>query len=51
MRTITIILDIIFLMVLIYFMQGLSWEHDKESVVGFVFMVVTLVMNICLIYW
>lgn len=46
-KTIVTIADFIFLLILLFFMRGLSWgkKKDRASIVGFGLMMITYVAN------
>lgn len=46
----TTILDAIYVLIILYFSRGLTWEKDKASIIGFVCMGVTFWMNMLLIW-
>lgn len=48
MKNITIILNVIMFVILVYFARGLKWtnEKDRPSIIGFSFMIVTVVMSV-----
>ena len=47
LKTIAIILDIIFTLVIVYFLVPLKWEYEEEraSIIGFWWMIITFVLN------
>ena len=49
MYTLVIILDVIFILTLFIFMQGLRWSEDRPALAGFLCMVGVLAMNILLL--
>ena len=51
LRTAAITLDILFALLVMYFMHQLSWQKEEErpSIVGFVMMIVAFMLNGCLI--
>ena len=51
LRILTMILDIAFMVTLIYFASPLRWEYqeDRTSIVGFGWMMVVLAMNMALL--
>ena len=48
MKSITIIMNVIMFVILVYFASGLKWtnEKDRPSIIGFSFMIVTVVMSV-----
>lgn len=50
-RIIATILDILFALIFLYFMDGLTWEKDKASVVGFGGLEICLLLNLMCIWW
>lgn len=50
LRMLTTFLDVIFILIILYFSRGLTWEKDKASIIGFVCMGVTFWVNMLLIW-
>lgn len=52
-KTIVTIADFIFLLLLLFFMRGLSWgkKKDRASIVGFGTMIALYVANIFCVYY
>ena len=51
LRATAITLDIIFALLVVYFMHRLDWQKEDErpSIIGFAVMIVAFVLNGCLI--
>lgn len=50
MRIIATILDIIFALIFLFFMNGLTWDNDKASIVGFGGLEICLLLNLACIW-
>lgn len=48
LKTVAIVLDIIFLLIIAFFSKNLKWhnEKDRASIVGFGMMIFTYILNI-----
>lgn len=49
-KIVTTTLNIIIMGILFFFMRGLRWEHEKESVVGFLMIQILYLMNMFCIW-
>ena len=47
LKTIAIALDVIFTLIIVYFLVPLQWEHQSEraSIMGFWWMIATFILN------
>ena len=53
LKSITIVLDVVMFVVLLYFASGLRWrkEQDRASIVGFGIMIGTVVLSVvCILF-
>ena len=50
LRVIVTALDLIFMLIFLYFLRGLTWEKNKASVVGFGSLELVFLLNLLLIW-
>ncbi|MDO5540604.1 MAG: hypothetical protein Q4F83_11135 [Eubacteriales bacterium] len=50
-RIIATALDILFALIFLYFLNGLTWEKDKAPVIGFGSLEICLLLNLVCIWW